>query len=291
MKGSPAAVTMVRDDLFFLRRWISHYGGLFGRENLYIVNHGHGAAVAAEAEGCNLVGIPQGDVSQFDKQRWRLLNGIVNGLLPYFTHVIVGDVDELVVLDPATGQDLAGWLAAQPRGSVLTPLCLELVHDRATETETIGPHILGPRRYARTLLKYCKPCVISTQTHLSRGGHFASEPRLSCPDPLYLFHLKYCDFATYSDTMTARNRVAAATGTQAAKSHVGRHWFAEFRGEDAAIFDSFARLPADDSFDFSALRQGMRNSFGPRGDSGFFQFDIRDRPNRHRIPDRFFGLI
>jgi hypothetical protein len=35
----------------------------------------------------------------------------------------------------------------------------------------------------------------------------------------------------------------------------------------------------------------MRNSFGPRGDSGFFQFDIRDRPNRHRIPDRFFGLI
>jgi len=289
MNKTVAAVTMVRDDVFFLRRWITYYGGHFGRENLYIVNHGRGAAVAAEAAGCNLIGIPQGDVKNFDRIRWRLLNGIVTGLLPYFSHVIVGDVDELVVLDPATGQTLAEWLAAQARGAVLTPVCLELVHDRATETAAIGTHILGPRRYARTVLKYSKPCVISTETRLSRGGHFASEPALVCPDPLYLFHLKYCDFATYAETMTARNRVTDAAAATLAKTSIGRHWFKEFRGEDSEVFDSFARLPAEATFDFTALRKGMRDSFAPRADSGFFQFAIRDRPNRHQIPERFFG--
>ncbi len=28
-----AAVTMVRDDAFFLNAWLRHYGGQFGREN------------------------------------------------------------------------------------------------------------------------------------------------------------------------------------------------------------------------------------------------------------------
>ena len=28
-----AAVTMVRDDLFFLRAWLDHYGAMLGREN------------------------------------------------------------------------------------------------------------------------------------------------------------------------------------------------------------------------------------------------------------------
>ena len=41
-----AALTMVRDDTFFLKAWLRHYGTLFGRENCYIINHGRGEAVA-----------------------------------------------------------------------------------------------------------------------------------------------------------------------------------------------------------------------------------------------------
>lgn len=291
MNTSVAVVTMVKDDIFFLRKWIGYYGGLFGRENLYVVNHGRGEAVTAEAAGCNVIGIPQGDVKNFDKVRWKLLNALLSGFGSYYSHVIMGDVDELVVLDPATGKSLPAWLEEQPKGQVLTPLCLELVHDRHGEPEVIGKDILGPRRYARTVQKYCKPCVISTETKLSRGGHFASEGRLNCPDPLYMFHLKYCDFGMYAETMTARNRVAQAAGGNVTKSYIGRHWFEEFRGEDAEIFDGFAKLPADERFDFAELRQNMRSSFAPRGESGFYQFDLADRPNRHRIPDRFFGMF
>jgi len=126
--ASVAVVTMVRDDAFFLKAWLRHYGGQFGRENCYIVNHGRGQEVAALAEGCNLIGIPGDPHKNFDMKRWRLLNNLVMGLRSYYAHVIVGDVDELVVLDPAAGTDLRGYLAQAPERQVLTPLGLEVIH-------------------------------------------------------------------------------------------------------------------------------------------------------------------
>ena len=73
-----AAVTMVRDDAFFLKAWLKHYGEMFGRENCYIVNHGRGAQVAEMAEGCNLIGIPGLHHKNFDMKRWRMLNNFVS---------------------------------------------------------------------------------------------------------------------------------------------------------------------------------------------------------------------
>ena len=35
-----AAITMARDDEFFLNRWIAYYGKQFGTENLYIILDG-----------------------------------------------------------------------------------------------------------------------------------------------------------------------------------------------------------------------------------------------------------
>jgi hypothetical protein len=111
------------------------------------------------------------------------------------------------------------------------------------------------------------------------------------PEPLYMFHLKYCDFDNYSSTLSARNEVAAQAGSSIPQTRIGRHWFKEFRGNDAEVFDQFAQLPASDSFDFSALRSRMAATFVPRAKSGFFQFDLADTPNRHRLPDRFYGLF
>ena len=98
-----AALTMVRDDAFFLKAWLAHYGTLLGRENCYIVNHGRGGMVAELAQGCNVIGLPGDPHRNFDIKRWRLLNGIVQGLRNYYRHVIVGDVDELVVLTEGSG--------------------------------------------------------------------------------------------------------------------------------------------------------------------------------------------
>lgn len=291
MQTTAAAITMVRDDLFFLRAWLRHYGTMLGRENCYIVNHGRGDAVAAEAAGANVIGIPGEHHKNFDMKRWRLLNGLVGGLKSYYDHVIVGDVDELVVLDPDAGMGLLDWLKTVPADRVLTPLGLEVVHRIDREPDAITDHILGPRRHVRIAPHYSKPCVISTGTKIARGGHFTQYDKLHTPEHLYLFHLKFSDFPTYVDVMNARNAVTAAVGAGVKEAAIGRHWFVEARGEDRATFDAFAAMQMQDGFDMRPYRRRMQRSFRARGETGYFEFDRPDIDAQYVLPERFTGLF
>lgn len=286
-----AAITMVRDDLFFLRAWLRHYGELFGRENCYIVNHGRGAEVAALAEGCNVIGIPGDPHKNFDVKRWGLLNSLVGGLRRYYRHVIVGDVDELVVMDPAEGKTLAEWLDDAPTGRVCTPVGLEVVHRIDLEDAPIEDAILGPRRHVRLAPHYSKPCVISAGTKIARGGHYTQYDKLHTPDNLYLMHLKWCDFPTYVAAMDQRNAVTAEIGAGVKDTAIGRHWFAEARGEDRTAFEAFAELEMEEGFDLGWVRKRMHRSFGPRGDTGYYEFRRPDFDKQYVLPERFVGVI
>ena len=290
MQSKVAAVTMVRGDAFFLEKWLRHYGGELGRENCYVVSHGRGDDVAEMAEGCNIIGIPGEPHPNFDMKRWRLLNNIVQGLRSYYDHVIVGDVDELVVVDPATGKGLFEWVSEQPIRKVLTPVGLEVIHRIDVEDEAVEDVVLGPRRFVRHAPHYSKPCVVSAGTKIARGGHFTQYGKLIAPPELYLFHLKFCDFAQYTAAMDRRNAATAEIGVGIKEASVGRHWFAEARGEDRALFDSFARLDLTE-FDFSGARAKMAETFKPRGDTGFYQFDRDEDDLIYEMPERFFGVI
>jgi hypothetical protein len=291
MQTVAAALTMVREDAFFLKAWLRHYGGILGRENCYIVNHGRGEAVARLAEGANVIGIPGDPHPNFDMKRWRMLNNIVQGLRCYYTHVVVGDVDELVVVDPADGRGLLDFLAKTKPRRVLTPVGLEVIHRIDIEHDEIGACILGPRRHVRPAPHYSKPCVVSHGAKIARGGHFTQFDTLIAPDPLYLFHLKYCDFANYVAVMNARNAVTESVGADRRDAAIGRHWFAEARGADRAVFDGFAGLPLQAEFEFGWLRKRMKRSWKPRGQTGFWQFDRPDLAMQYRLPERFTGLF
>lgn len=286
-----AAVTMVRDDAFFLRAWLRHYGEMLGRENCYVVNHGRGAEVAELAQGCNIIGIPGDPHKNFDVKRWGLLNNIVGGLRRYYRHVIVGDVDELVILDPQSGQSLLERMEELPEGRVLTPLGLEVIHRIDLEDTAITDRILGPRMHVRPAPHYSKPCIISAPVKIARGGHFTQYDKIHVPDDMYLMHLKFCDFAAYVGVMDHRNQVTAGVGAGVKEAAIGRHWFAEARGEDRAVFEAFAQLEMQERFDFTRQRRRMRRSFGPRGDTGFYHFDRPDPRTQYRLPDRFAGVI
>ncbi|MBA86107.1 glycosyltransferase family 2 protein [Thalassobius sp. S69A] len=290
MQSTVAVVTMVRDDLFFLDFWLRHYGALFGRENLYIINHGRGEDVARLAAGCNIIGIPGDPHKNFDMKRWRLLNNLVMGLRSYYTHVIVGDVDELVVIDPADGRTLLEFLQQVRKNRVYTPLGLEVIHRTDIEPDPIQDHILGPRRHVRLAPHYSKPCILSTGTKIARGGHFTQFEQLFTPDCLYLLHLKFCDFGEYTSAMDRRNTITQTLGDPKDVS-IGRHWFAQARGQDQALFDDLAALPLQDGFDMRPYRKKMHRSFKPRGETGFFQFDRPDYDLQFRLPDRFTGVI
>ena len=291
MQSVAAALTMVRDDAFFLKAWLRHYGEVFGRENCYIVNHGRGEAVAELAAGCNIIGIPGDPHPNFDMKRWRLLNGLVEGLRAYYKYVVVGDVDELVVLDPEEGSDLKGWIAEQPGKRVLTPLGLEVIHRVDQEPDPITDRILGPRMHVRPAPHYSKPCLVSYGTKIARGGHFTQYDKLHTPDALYLLHLKFCDFDTYCGTMNQRNAVTEEIGASVRDASIGRHWFAEARGEDRAVFEAFEGLEMQEGFDMGPLRRKMQRTFKPRGDTGFYHFDRPDYDTQYVLPDRFVGVI
>ncbi len=291
MQSTAAAVTMVRDDLFFLDTWLRHYGAEFGRENLYVINHGRGEAVAELARGCNVIGLPGDPHRNFDMKRWRLLNNIVGGLKSYYKHVVVGDVDEILVMDPEKGRTLLQFLEVRRAGRVLTPLGLEVLHRIDVETDPITDRVLGPRRHVRVAPHYSKPCVISTGTKIARGGHFTQFPELITPESLYLFHLKFCDFGEYASAMNRRNAVTAEIGTGIDDTAVGRHWFASERGEDRALFDGFARLEMVEGFDMQPYRQHMHDTFKLRGDTGFYEFDRPDYDTQYLLPDRFNGIF
>ncbi|MDX1781514.1 MAG: hypothetical protein R3256_09345 [Thalassovita sp.] len=291
MQSTVAVVTMVRDDLFFLDIWLRYYGALFGRENLYVVNHGRGEEVAKLAEGCNIIGLPGDPHKNFDMKRWRLLNGIVAGLKSYYKHVVVGDVDEILVIDPEKGKTLLEFLQGRRGGRVLTPLGLEVLHLIDIEADPVTDHVLGPRRHVRVAPHYSKPCVISTGTKIARGGHYTQFPELIAPESLYLFHLKFCDFGEYSAAMNRRNAVTQEIGTGIEDTAIGRHWFASERGEDRALFEGFARMQMEDGFDMSRYRRHMQKTFKPRGDTGFYEFDRPDYDRLHLLPDRFSGIF
>lgn len=288
--GKAAALTMVRDDAFFLKAWLRHYGRILGRENCYIVNHGRGEAVADLASGCNVIGIPGDPHPNFDMKRWRMLNNLMHGLRCYYDHVIVGDVDELVVMDPAVG-DLGDFLRRARGRRVLTPIGLEVIHRVDLEHAPITGSILGPRRFVRPAPHYSKPCIISTGTKIARGGHFTQHDRLIVPKGLYLMHLKFCDFDTYCDAMDRRNTVTAAVGGDPDKAAIGRHWFAQARGDDRALFEGFADLVRRPGFDMSPLKEQMERTWQPRGDTGYWQFDRPTLPIQFELPERFYGLI
>ncbi|MGB0661009.1 MAG: glycosyltransferase family 2 protein [Mangrovicoccus sp.] len=285
-----AAVTMVRDDPEFLDIWLRYYGGLFGRQALYVINHGQQDWIKEMAQGCNIIGIPGFAHKGFDAKRWRLLNHLVQGLRQYHKHVIVGDVDELVLRDPALGS-LGDFLEETRKGTVITAFGLELVHRSYEEPAAFTAPILGGRRFVRVSPLYTKPCIVSAATQISRGGHYATAETLDMPEGLYLFHLKFADRGLYSRVLDRRNAVAEATGAERPRdAMIGRHWFAQTR-DDSLQFAVIDDAPVSADFDFTAHRAAMASSWAPRGDDGYWQFDRHDDAQLYEVPERFWRMF
>lgn len=254
-----AALTIIRDDAFFLKAWLRHYGRQIGRGNCYVVSLGAPQEQIDMAEGCSILRLPGDGAGPVEATRWRILNQLVAALACYHTHVIVGEVDELVVADPAAADSLADLLGAMPGGQILTPLGFEVIHQVAREPDPVSDIILGPRRHVRPALRFTKPCIISTPTNLLRGGRFARYAELNTPDPLYLLRLRYCD--------------RAGSG-----------------GRDK-LFEGFSGLTMQDGFDVTGLRRDMHASWERRGSTGYWQFARPDHDTQYRLPDRFAGMF
>jgi len=138
---------------------------------------------------------------------------------------------------------------------------------------------------------YSKPSILSAPVKIARGGHFTQSDKLFTPDDLYLIHLKFCDFGTYVNVMDHRNQVTSDVNATVREAAIGRHWFAEARGNDRSLFESFVDLELIGGFDMRPLRRDMHRTFKPRRDTGYYQFDRPTYGTQYVLPDRFIGVI
>jgi hypothetical protein len=80
---------------------------------------------------------------RLDARRWMLKSSFASGMLRYYNWIIVGDVDEIVIVDPAVAPDLVTYLGRyttpRPPRKSLCPFGIELVHNPEAEPEPILP--------------------------------------------------------------------------------------------------------------------------------------------------------
>ena len=132
-----AAITMARNDEFFLNRWIAYYGKELGEENLYIYLDGLDQKTPSKAGKSNIKKLPHKEeaVQQGDKTRILLLSNLANKLFKRGYEIVIGcDCDEFLIVDPALNTSLSEYLSKKSNYSSLSGLGMDVGQDLKTES-------------------------------------------------------------------------------------------------------------------------------------------------------------
>ena len=211
-----AAITMLRDDEDFLRKWISWYGGQLGRENLYVFLDGKDQSVPDFCEGVRVEAVDrvEGNVQQGDKGRINFLSevarhlftdgtphGIAGGGAPY-DMVIGTDVDEFLAPDPALGMTLPEFLEQAPCGrrACLSGLGIDVGQKLGEESPLdFSRPLLEQRSCAKLSTRYSKASVLlrpaspDASPRWGSGFHRVRGHNFHIIKDLYLFHFGSAD--------------------------------------------------------------------------------------------------
>ncbi len=192
-----AAVTMVRNDDFYLRKWVEYYGRELGRENLYIFFDGEDQDIPAFCEGTHTEKLAKigTDVVSNDKGRVQVMSRKAADLFTAGYQLVIGtDADEYIVVDPKLGKTLAVYLSELPVHESLSPLGLDL-GQKLGEEMAIDPEkpFLAQRHYAELGTRYTKASILARPLSWGSGFHRVKGRNFHIAKDLYLFHTGYFD--------------------------------------------------------------------------------------------------
>ena len=192
-----AALTMVRNDDFFLGKWISYYGSLLGKDNLFIFFDGEDQAVPSSTAGCHVEVIPRvaGNVRVSDKERIGVMSRKAAELFSSYDLVIGSDVDEFLIVDPSLGVSLPQFLSDQKvKGNSFSGLGCDIIHNVEKEPELDKSlPLLGQRHYVRLSPRYTKTSVLCAPVQWGSGFHRTRKGDFRILPGLYLFHFGCAD--------------------------------------------------------------------------------------------------
>lgn len=205
------AITMARNDDFFLTRWISYYGKELGEENLYIFLDGEDQPIPQNAGKSNVkheIRVAEHVVAA-EKTRLGFLSKVAADLLQRYDVVIGVDADEFLVVDPKLGKSLAQYLNEIDINPSVSGLGMDVGQDLNTE-QTLDKALpfLGQREFALLSSRYTKPSVISKPVSWGSGFHRVKGHNYKIDKNLYLFHFGSVDYKMIQDRFLDKDRMA-----------------------------------------------------------------------------------
>jgi len=188
-----AAVTMVRDEAFWLPRWIAHYSRECGSPERLLVIDDNSSDGSTDDLPCPVVRIPPlRDGSSFEGTRMRLVSALAAGLLEVHEAVLFADADEFLVADPAKHETLADFVTANPDPPVFGAVGLNVLHHPTEPGLRPDQPLLAQRGLATFLSLMCKPALKRVPAAWGWASHGIRSPFAVHPD-LFLFHAKFAD--------------------------------------------------------------------------------------------------
>ena len=274
-----AALTMVRNDDFYLRKWVAYYGAQLGKENLYIFFDGTDQriadfcagthAVLHEKIGHQVISAEKGRLKFLSEQAAALLSG-------GYDRVIGVDDDEFVVVDPRLGLSLPEFLSRQKIGTSLSALGLDFgqklgEEDEITDTEPF----LCQRHYAQIGTRYTKPSIVARPCIWGSGFHRIKGHNFHIAKDLYLLHFGYFDLARLQGRLQDPERVGRGEGPHMQKRGRTIRYVTDLPARD---FDRWTR--------FARICQSLVRSPLAWNKPAMFELRIVVR-----IPDRFRNIV
>lgn len=228
-----AAITMARNDEFFLTRWIKYYGEMIGTENLYIYLDGTDQKIPNNAGTANITKLPHTDMTRSvgDKYRIGLINDLAKKLLKTYDIVIGCDCDEFLIVDPAANKNLAEYLSELKIKNTVSGLGLDIGQNMKMEqTLDITKPILEQREYALLSTRYTKPVVKNAPLDWGSGFHSISGHNFHIDKNLYLLHFGAVDMQMLEHKAASR----------------GPDWLNHLRRRGNGTINAVTNLPAHD---------------------------------------------
>ena len=241
-----AAVTMVRGDWFYLRKWVEYYGGELGPENLYIYFDGSDQTIPDFCAGTNAFIHEKiaGKVVEAEKGRLGFLSDCAASLLSRGYDLVIGaDADEYIVADPACGMSLPEFLSSLKIRTSVSPLGLDVGQNLHEEKEDIDPSrpFLSQRHYAEMGPKYTKPSIVAKPCRWGAGFHRIKGHNFHIVPGLYMFHCGYFDSKMVSERIADKERAARGETAHFIKRAATIKYVTEKRARNFERWTAFAR--------------------------------------------------
>lgn len=206
------AITMARNDEFFLEKWINYYGNCFGEENLYILLDGEDQSIPVNSGKANVIKYPRisKQVIAAEKMRLLILSQKAAQLLKEYDLVVGTDADEYLLVDPKCNYTLSEYLNQIDCPVCMSGLGMDVGQNLNKESEIDGGKLfLQQRSYAFVSSRYTKPVIVSKPVHWGSGFHRVKGHNFHIDANLYLFHFGCFDKNMLKSRFSDKDRMAA----------------------------------------------------------------------------------